>query len=80
MNDGAYVVVLLLTDNYATMKAITMPEQWYIKKKGARMWDVSVGKMEKAQAKRDNAKPVGGPTAELAAIHNQVIMEKQQQL
>jgi len=24
--------------------------------------DVSVGRMEKAQAKRDNAKPVGGPT------------------
>jgi len=39
MNDGANVVVLLLlTDNYATMKAITMPEQWYIKRKAASMW------------------------------------------
>jgi len=47
MNDGANVVVLLplplstlllptlllLADNYATMKAITMPEQCYIKKR-----------------------------------------------
>ncbi|KAL7736573.1 hypothetical protein ACLKA6_015215 [Drosophila palustris] len=92
MNDGANVVVLLLpmpmplplptllpllADNYATMKAITMPEQWYIKK-GARMREWKKRK-QSVIMRSLSVVQVQKCLLAAAATHNQVIMEQQQQ-
>ncbi|KAM8711770.1 hypothetical protein ACLKA7_012303 [Drosophila subpalustris] len=90
MNDGANVVVLpllpmplplptllpLLADNYATMKAITMPEQWYIKK-GARMREWKKRK-QSVIMRSLSVVQVQKCLLAAAATHNQVIMEQQQ--
>lgn len=96
MNDGANVVVplsmllptlLLLADNYATMKAITMPEQCRIKKKRdedemewkKRKQSVIMRSLSVVQLQRRDVGLLGCFVVGLlaaAATHNQVIMER----